>query len=311
MAISSGLGSSALLPAGLGFRNKIINGGMDVWQRGTTITITSSSGTSFIADRWNSYNNGSGSLTISQQANTSTISGNEPNYWMRMAQTTTGTSTAWLTSQRIEDVRTCAGQTVTVSFYAKADATRTPTLTVEQNFGSGGSSTVTALSVTPSFSTSWQRFVYTFVMPSVIGKTIGSSSYVNVQLGFSSVVQTIDFWGVQLEQNYQPTPFEQRPIGVELALCQRYYETSGTVGAGGGNSYWPMAYTGSVYRSGTVYYKVVKRTSTPTVSITAFSDALVASGLDWRSDVGFGGYVQVSATGNYGGISSFIASAEL
>lgn len=29
--------------------------------------------------------------------------------------------------------------------------------------------------------------------------------------------------GVQLEQNYQPTPFEQRPIGVELQLCQRYY----------------------------------------------------------------------------------------
>jgi hypothetical protein len=30
--------------------------------------------------------------------------------------------------------------------------------------------------------------------------------------------------GVQLEQNLQPTPFEQRPIGVELALCQRYYQ---------------------------------------------------------------------------------------
>jgi hypothetical protein len=29
--------------------------------------------------------------------------------------------------------------------------------------------------------------------------------------------------GIQLEANYQPTPFEQRPIGVELALCQRYY----------------------------------------------------------------------------------------
>ena len=35
---------------------------------------------------------------------------------------------------------------------------------------------------------------------------------------------------MQLEQNLQPTPFEQRPIGVELALCQRYYyRTGGTV----------------------------------------------------------------------------------
>ena len=33
---------------------------------------------------------------------------------------------------------------------------------------------------------------------------------------------------MQLEANYQPTPFEQRPIGVELALCQRYYQKSYT-----------------------------------------------------------------------------------
>jgi hypothetical protein len=35
---------------------------------------------------------------------------------------------------------------------------------------------------------------------------------------------------VQVEQNYQPTPFEQRPIGVELALCQRYFEKSYDLG---------------------------------------------------------------------------------
>jgi hypothetical protein len=38
--------------------------------------------------------------------------------------------------------------------------------------------------------------------------------------------------GVQLEQNYQPTPFEQRPIGVELALCQRYFWSLTTKGQG-------------------------------------------------------------------------------
>ena len=40
---------------------------------------------------------------------------------------------------------------------------------------------------------------------------------------------TNNYWqitGVQLEANYQPTPFEQRPIGLELSLCQRYYEKS-------------------------------------------------------------------------------------
>jgi hypothetical protein len=42
--------------------------------------------------------------------------------------------------------------------------------------------------------------------------------------------------GVQLEQNYQPTPFEQRPIGVELALCQRYYEKSYDIATAPGTS---------------------------------------------------------------------------
>jgi hypothetical protein len=42
--------------------------------------------------------------------------------------------------------------------------------------------------------------------------------------GASSTSNYFQFTGVQLEQNYQPTPFEQRPIGTELALCQRYYQ---------------------------------------------------------------------------------------
>jgi hypothetical protein len=38
--------------------------------------------------------------------------------------------------------------------------------------------------------------------------------------------------GVQLEQNYQPTPFEERPIGTELSLCQRYFWSLTTKGQG-------------------------------------------------------------------------------
>lgn len=42
--------------------------------------------------------------------------------------------------------------------------------------------------------------------------------------------------GIQLEQNVQPTPFEQRPFGIELQLCQRYYEKSYDIGTTPGTS---------------------------------------------------------------------------
>ena len=45
----------------------------------------------------------------------------------------------------------------------------------------------------------------------------------NVEVEFTASGGTQTLWKPQLEQNRQPTPFEQRPYGVELALCQRYY----------------------------------------------------------------------------------------
>jgi hypothetical protein len=82
-------------------------------------------------------------------------------------------------------------------------------------------SSTNVISTTATLTTSWQRFVYYAVMPA-------TSTQLTVQLdwtpsGTAGAADYADITGVQLEQNTQPTPFEQRPIGVELALCQRYY----------------------------------------------------------------------------------------
>lgn len=245
MGISSALGSSALLPAGLGFRNKIINGDFRINQR--AFTSTTSSGV-YGFDRW-FLSTGGGTGTYSAQTFTigsGVESGYEAQNFARVV--TTGQSAPGdftILCQRIEDVRNCAGATATVSFWARAGS-GTPKVAVElaQSFGTGGSpsSQVTAYFGQATLSTSWQRFVFTAAVPSISGKTIGtdvnsSSLRLNLwvsggsdfnsrlgSLGLQSA--TFDFWGVQVEQNYQPTPFEQRPIGVELALCQRYYEKS-------------------------------------------------------------------------------------
>jgi hypothetical protein len=239
MAISSVLGSSALLPAGLGFRNKIINGGFDVNQRAFSSTTTSDA---YGFDRWTILTGGG--LTYSAQTFTAgnAISGQEPKNFARLATSGQSASSAYsIFTQKIEGVRTCAGQPVTISFWAKADS-GTPKVAIElaQVFGTSGSASVDTYINQVTLSTSWVRYVVNTIVPSISGKTIGTAndyfgltlwtsagSNFNARTGSIGIQNsTIDFWGVQLEQNYQPTPFEQRPIGVELALCQRYYENS-------------------------------------------------------------------------------------
>jgi hypothetical protein len=288
MPISSALGSSALLPAGLGFRNKIINGDFRINQRAFT-SSTTNGGYGF--DRW--LMGADAGATYSAQTFTvgNAISGYEPTNFARIVTSgQTGGNYAQFV-QRIEDVRTFAGQSVSISFWAKA-ASGTPKVAIElqQNFGSGGSPSGSVLTYVSqvTLSTSWTRYVVQTTVPSISGKTLGSvghyfsfAPFVSAGTGFESRTgslgiqnNTFDFWGVQLEQNYQPTPFEQRPIGVELALCQRYYEKSYDLATAVGNASAVGWVTGSsVYTSTTssfigeyVTYKVPKR-ATPTITI--------------------------------------------
>ena len=247
MAISSALGSSALLPAGLGFRNKIINGDFGINQRGFS---SSTSDGVYGFDRWRMFAS-DGTTTYSAQTFTAgnAIAGQEPKNFARLVTSGQTASTAVsILVQRIEDVRTSANQQVTVSFWAKA-ASGTPKVSVEfvQGFGSGGSADVNTYINQVTLSTSWVRYTVTGVPPSVSGKTIGSDNgYLALHLWVSGgstynsrtgslgiQSNTFDFWGVQLEQNLQPTPFEQRPYGTELSMCQRYYWRNKIYGGGG------------------------------------------------------------------------------
>ena len=242
MGVSAALGSSALLPAGLGFRNKIINGGFDINQRAFT---SATADATFGFDRWQLAVSGGTTYTPQTFTLGNTISNQEPTNYARLVTTgQSGASVASILSQKIEDVRTCAGQQVTVSFYAKA-ASGTPKIAIEltQNFGTGGSPSTEVENYfgQVTLSTSWARYVVTGLVPSIVGKTLGSASsylrfvvWVSAGTNYNSRTgsigiqsNTFDIWGVQLEQNYQPTPFEQRPIGVELALCHRYYQRLG------------------------------------------------------------------------------------
>ena len=225
-------------------RNKIINGNFDIWQRGT-------SGTSgYVADRWvNAVNGTTQTQTQKLFSLGQTDVPNEPRYYVECAVTSVaGAPNAAILWQTIEGVRTFAGQTVTVSFWAKADASKDIAVEFDQYFGTGGSpsSAVTSIGVTTcSLTTSWQKFTVTANIPSISGKTIGTdgNDFLRLNLWFDSGSDynarnnslgqqsgTFDIAQVQLEAGDTATPFEHRSYGAELALCQRYYQRYTTSG---------------------------------------------------------------------------------
>jgi hypothetical protein len=210
-------------------KNKIINGDFGIWQRGTSF----SNPNGYTADRWVVLSNNT--LTASQQTFTpgaAPVTGYEGTTFLRLNRTTSTTDD--YLGHKIEGVRTYAGQTVTLSFWAKANSTVNLTYPYwEQNFGTGGSTTVYALGNSMSLTTSWQRFTWTFTLPSISGKTIGANNSLNIFFYLASAMSTftIDFWGVQLEAGSNATAFQTATgtIPGELAACQRYYwRTSAT-----------------------------------------------------------------------------------
>jgi hypothetical protein len=217
-------------------KNKIINGDFGVWQRGTSFTVASPTG-GYTADRMACFNESGANATFSQQTftpGTAPVSGYEGAFFLRSV--TTASSGATYISQRIEDVRAFAGQTVTVSYWAKcASGTVSSAGFYLQNFGSGGSATVFASLSSATITTSWQRFTHTIAIPSIASKTIGTSSYLEFQILRYTAAATVDLWGVQVEAGSTASPF-QTATGTkqgELAACQRYcivYSGDNTIG---------------------------------------------------------------------------------
>lgn len=253
MPISAALGSSALLPAGLGFRNKLINGDMRIAQRGTG-SITAASQNQYPVDRWTANSNATNSITFQQVADA------PAGFTYSVKATSGGTGAAYSSNhytfftQKIEGFNiadlawgTSSAKPITISFWVKvsANAVGTHAIAVENSAG-----TMNYVATYTVNSTNWEYKtiqIYgptsgTFNVDNTLGInlnfTLGAGSTYDATAGVwtsgkYSVSGAVDLgalssatWqitGVQLEQNTQPTPFEQRLYGVELGLCQRYY----------------------------------------------------------------------------------------
>jgi hypothetical protein len=307
-----------------GMRNAIINGNFDIWQRGTSFT-----GSEYGADRWRHSRVGT-THTVTQQPFTlgQTNVPGEPTYYCRtVVSSVAGAGNYAVLLQWMEDVRTFAGQQVTVSFWAKADATKNIAVELSQVFGSGGSpsTNVNSIGTTKiSIGTTWQKVTVAATMPSISGKTLGTNG--NSRLGFNIWLEagsdfnartdtlgqqsgTFEIAQVQLEPGPVATAFEKRPIGTELALCQRYFNKSYAVETNPGIVTTSGQLAGSFAASGTgsmhsvVRYPVVMRS---TATVTVYNPVTGASNSARR---GGGNVVPTQGSGADSGVIVIISGS--
>lgn len=276
-----------------GLRNRIINGAMTIDQRNAGAAVTPTA-TGYILDRFAISISQASKLTIQQVSDAPT--GFKYSTKLLVATQYSPTAAEVFTFyQPIEGFNcidlafgTASATTVCVSLWVKGSVAGTYSVSLRN--GTAARSYVGTVSVTTSwvkqtitltgdltgtwltdsgaglyltfdlgsgtnFNTtagSWQAGNFT--------RTAGSVSFVNQTAG-----ATLNITGVQLEIGSTATPFEQRPYGMELALCQRYYQQI-NLGAG-----FAAPFTGFNQSTTSVYYQVPFKTTQRAVPVFSTS----------------------------------------
>ena len=202
-------------------KNRIINGGFQVWQRSTS---SSSTGGYYTADRW--YVTGTANVTVSKSANPTSPNGNYFLTWTTSASSSFLNILQCIESVNITDLR---NQTVTLSAWVQTTAgSYTGNLSWAMYSNTTDAFTVSVGQITPTSSTSvtptgtWQQIKATFVIPATC---VSLTCYLlNSSVQPSGV--TVNYADVQLEVGSTVTPLEKRLYNQELANCQRYYQVA-------------------------------------------------------------------------------------
>jgi hypothetical protein len=282
------------------FRNKIINGDMNIAQRGTSIAVNTSG---YTLDRWTFSNDSSvpSLVTVTQSTDVPTNTG-WPNrqshsfYSLRATVTTADTSISTTdygmlgTPLEGYNVRDLIGRTFTISFWVRSAKTGTHCVSLRN----AGNDRSYVLTYTVNNINTWEfksvtvhgglitagtwdwttGYMYLNFSIKAIGSTfqttagawqtgnfIGTSGQVNVA---DTVGNIFAITGVQMEVGDVATVFEQRPPATELILCERYYQVYS--GFGQGNKITFKSYAPSA--PGTYYIPGLLRTEMRASAVT-------------------------------------------
>jgi hypothetical protein len=238
-------------------RNMIINGGFDMWQRGTTASNPGTSGgPAFLADRfWTLWDSSAGTMATSRQTLTQaekTTIGGGSKYFFRWDQTVGYASNSYrVYGTYLEGVSQIHGKPTTFSFWAKAASNISVTARINASPGSGGTGGLGwTLIGTANLTTTWQKFSFTLPVIDMSTWVIPNENTSSVTIGLwlpaALSTFTLDTTCWMLNEGNTAAAFRRAggSIGGELALCQRYYEKSYAVETAPGS---PSVYAGIFY----------------------------------------------------------------
>ena len=232
-ATATGLNYKPLDAAG---KNGVINGGIDIWQRGTSIAVSASTAP-YTADRWVFSTGPSAASTVSRQSTNDTTNLPSIQYCARVQRNSgqTGTGANYF-AQSLETTNSFeyVGKSVTLSFYARKGANFSGASDLlgavlvsgtgtDQNVITAYTGTATVATSDVTLTATWQRFTITGTVATTATELAAYFSY--TPSGTASTNDYYEITGVQLELGSTATVFSRTggTIQGELAACQRYY----------------------------------------------------------------------------------------
>ncbi len=244
-------------------RNRLINGDMSVYQRGSVAATTAGA---YTLDRW--FVTPTGATVTVTQSTSVVPTGFADSLNVAGAASVTNVSVR----QRIESVNTqdlASGVQVTVSgriYQSTGSAVTTATIALAAPTAADNYTSTTSAATTytlPSIpNATWTTFSNTFTLTT----SCVNGLQVTIALGTGLTSGSFNLTGVQLEVGSTATPFERRLYGQELALCQRYLFSMG-----GTNTYERIGaglFASTTVCYGFVTFPVQMRTS-PSMSFLA------------------------------------------